>query len=74
MELTPLKHGLKRYLFRPYFHRIFPFIGILVAGNRSAYSYLPQSVEYSLMRIYYLVSGKESGLVDVRSHLWGLEQ
>lgn len=33
-----------RQVFRVYFHRIVPAIGALVAGDRSAYTYLPQSV------------------------------
>ena len=66
LELTPLQHGLKRYLFRPYFHRLVPLIGCLVAGNRSAYSYLPQSVDIfpDADRLSSIM--EESGLVDVR--------
>ncbi len=65
LELTPLTAGLKSRLFRPYFHRLVPLMGQFVAGNRSAYSYLPQSVDRfpdaeglsSLLR--------EAGLVEV---------
>ncbi len=65
LELTPLTVGFKSRLFRPYFHRLVPLMGQLVAGNRSAYSYLPQSVDHfpdaeglsSLLR--------EAGLVEV---------
>jgi len=39
---------LKSALFRPIFHGIVPLIGRLVAGDRSAYSYLPRSVDYFL--------------------------
>jgi demethylmenaquinone methyltransferase/2-methoxy-6-polyprenyl-1,4-benzoquinol methylase len=45
LELTPLAKGLKSALFRPIFHGLVPLIGKLVAGDRSAYSYLPQSVD-----------------------------
>ena len=45
LELTPLPAGWKSRLFRPYFHGLVPLMGQLVAGNRSAYSYLPQSVD-----------------------------
>ena len=71
LELTPLKHGLKRYLFRPYFHRIVPFIGSLVAGNRSAYSYLPQSVDIFPDADLLSSIMEESGMVDVRYQLVG---
>ena len=36
---------LPRVAYRFYFHRIVPFIGGLVSGNRSAYMYLPQSAD-----------------------------
>ena len=54
-----------------YFWSLVPFIGSLVAGNRSAYSYLPQSVDIFpdadlLSRIM-----EESGMVDVRYQLVG---
>ncbi len=32
-------------LYRFYFHRVVPLLGALVAGDRAAYTYLPQSVE-----------------------------
>ena len=32
-------------LFGLYFNRLVPLIGVLVAGDRAAYTYLPQSVE-----------------------------
>jgi len=32
-------------LFGFYFHRVVPAIGALVAGDRQAYTYLPQSVD-----------------------------
>ncbi|MCS6963855.1 ubiquinone/menaquinone biosynthesis methyltransferase [Thermoflexus sp.] len=31
--------------YRFYFHRVVPWIGAIVAGDRAAYTYLPQSVE-----------------------------
>lgn len=34
-----------RQLFGWYFHRIVPWLGALVSGDREAYTYLPQSVE-----------------------------
>ena len=46
LELTPMTKGVRSLLFRPLFHGVVPIIGKLVAGNRSAYSYLPQSVDH----------------------------
>ncbi len=71
LELTPLQHGLKRYLFRPYFHRLVPLIGGLVAGNRSAYSYLPQSVDVFPDVDLLSCIMEESGMVDVGYQLVG---
>ena len=45
LELTPMTAGWRSRLFRPYFHGLVPLMGQLVAGNRAAYSYLPQSVD-----------------------------
>ena len=48
LELTPMPSGLKTGLFRFYFHRIVPLVGQIIAGDRTAYTYLPQSVDYFL--------------------------
>lgn len=45
LELSPMKPGPKSSIFRMYFHGVVPFIGKLVARDRSAYTYLPQSVD-----------------------------
>ena len=45
LELTPMAPGFRTRLFRPYFHGLVPLIGKAVAGDRSAYTYLPQSVD-----------------------------
>ena len=46
LELTPLTGGVVASLFRFYFHRVVPLLGQVVAGDRSAYTYLPQSVDH----------------------------
>ncbi|MCY4367166.1 MAG: ubiquinone/menaquinone biosynthesis methyltransferase [Chloroflexi bacterium] len=48
LELTPMAPGIKTSLFRLYFHGVVPLIGQLVTGDRTAYTYLPQSVDYFL--------------------------
>ena len=43
LETTPGPRGVLRLLYRLYFTRLVPLLGRLVAGDASAYSYLPQS-------------------------------
>ncbi len=61
-----------RQAFRLYFHRVVPAVGALIAGNREAYTYLPQSVDRfvtpgELARLMEAV-----GLRDVRVRRVGL--
>ena len=65
LELSPMSPGLRSALFRPLFHYLAPLIGKLVAGDRSAYSYLPRSVDQFLEagRLADMLSGL--GLVEV---------
>ena len=65
LELTPMEPGLKASLFRLYFHRIVPLAGQVIAGDRSAYTYLPQSVDYFLQANRLAQLFEETGLVDV---------
>jgi demethylmenaquinone methyltransferase / 2-methoxy-6-polyprenyl-1,4-benzoquinol methylase len=43
LETTPGPSGLLRPLFRLYFRGVVPLLGRLVAGDASAYTYLPES-------------------------------
>ena len=65
LELTPMAPGVKSLVFRPYFHGLVPVMGHLVAGDRSAYTYLPQSVDHFLQadRLAELLTGL--GLAEV---------
>ena len=65
LELSPMKLGLRSSLFRPVFHGLVPLIGRLVAGDATAYSYLPRSVDYFLEanRLAEMLSGL--GLAEV---------
>jgi demethylmenaquinone methyltransferase/2-methoxy-6-polyprenyl-1,4-benzoquinol methylase len=65
LELTPLTKGVRARIFRLYFHRLVPLMGQLVAGERSAYTYLPQSVDYFLEADNLAHLFRQSGLVDV---------
>ena len=45
LELSPMNRGLKARMFRLYFHGLVPLVGGLIARDRNAYTYLPQSVD-----------------------------
>ena len=66
LELSPMESGLKARLFRLYFHGIVPLVGNLLARDRAAYTYLPQSVDrfYDAEALAEIL--RESGLQNVR--------
>ncbi len=73
LELTPMTgRGVKSRLFRLYFHRLVPLIGQLVAGDRAAYTYLPQSVDYFLQADRLATLFQAAGLVEVGYRKLGL--
>jgi len=45
LEITRPSTPIWSQLFAVYFHRVVPAVGALLAGDRSAYTYLPDSVE-----------------------------
>ena len=65
LELTPVPDGWRSRLFRWYFHWLVPLMGQVVAGNRSAYTYLPQSVDVFLRADRLAELFTELGLVEV---------
>ncbi len=65
LELTPMEPGMRTVPFRFYFHRIVPLVGQLVAGDRTAYTYLPQSVDYFLQADRLAALFEEAGLHNV---------
>ena len=71
LELTPMGPGLKSGLFRLYFHGIVPLVGQLVAGDRGAYTYLPQSVDYFLQADRLAALFEEVGLAGVGYRMLG---
>jgi len=83
LELSPMTPGLKAALFRPVFHGLVPLIGRLVAGDRSAYAYLPRSVDHFLEaeQLASMLTGlgleevqyKRLGFGTVAVH-WGIKQ
>ena len=65
LELSPMPAGRASWLIRWYFHRLVPLMGQMVAGNRSAYTYLPDSVDVFLQADRLAELFMETGLVDV---------
>ena len=65
LELTPMEQGIKSAFFRLYFHRLVPLLGQLIAGDRTAYTYLPQSVDYFLQADRLSDLYRRVGLADV---------
>ncbi len=72
LELSPMPTGIKARLFRFCFHRLVPLMGQLIAGNRSAYTYLPQSVDYFLEADRLAGLFQELGLVNVGYRRMGM--
>lgn len=70
LEIIPLRQGSPlRPLFRPYFHWLVPLAGQLIAGDRTAYTYLPRSVDRFLTREGVRELFNAVGLQDINSRL-----
>src|SRR3989442_4769640 len=59
-------------LFGAYFNRVVPLVGALVAGDRRAYTYLPQSVERFVTPLELARLMEKAGLREVSYHRLGL--
>ncbi len=65
LEITPGPPNRLRPLFRLYFRRVVPVLGGLIAGDPSAYTYLPESAAAFLEPDRLAALLHESGLEDV---------
>ena len=72
LELTPMPPGIRAALGRLYFHHLVPFMGQVVAGDRTAYTYLPSSVDYFLTAEGLAEVYRNAGLVNVGYRRLGL--
>ncbi|MCE2501539.1 MAG: ubiquinone/menaquinone biosynthesis methyltransferase [Dehalococcoidia bacterium] len=72
LELTPMRPGIPAMMGRLYFHRFVPLMGQLVAGDRAAYTYLPDSVDYFLTADGLAEVYRQAGLVNVGYRRLGL--
>lgn len=65
LETTPGPPNVLRPLFRLYFRRLVPLLGQLIAGDESAYTYLPESTLAFLEPSRLAGVLRQSGLIDV---------
>ena len=65
LETTPGPHGVLRPLYRFFFRRVVPLMGRLIAGDGSAYTYLPESTLAFLEPARLADLLRQLGLVDV---------
>ncbi|MBI3635521.1 MAG: ubiquinone/menaquinone biosynthesis methyltransferase [Candidatus Rokubacteria bacterium] len=72
LEITPPPDGAWARLFGLYFHRVVPAVGALVAGDRAAYTYLPDSVAAFLRPDALAELMRAAGLRDVTYTRFGL--
>jgi demethylmenaquinone methyltransferase/2-methoxy-6-polyprenyl-1,4-benzoquinol methylase len=72
LELTPVRSRLFGPIFRTYFRGVVPLVGGLVAGDRAAYTYLPDSVRAFPTADVLAGLMREAGLVEVQYRLLAL--
>lgn len=72
LELTPMRPGVGATLGRLYFHGLVPLLGQVVAGDRAAYTYLPDSVDYFLTADGLAEVYRQAGLDGVGYRRLGL--
>ncbi|MFP4557107.1 MAG: bifunctional demethylmenaquinone methyltransferase/2-methoxy-6-polyprenyl-1,4-benzoquinol methylase UbiE [Bacteroidales bacterium] len=69
LEFTSPKNWLFKFIYRVYFLRVLPWIGRKVSGHKTAYSYLPNSVQEFAEREKFLELLVEAGFQDARYSL-----
>ena len=72
LELSPMPGGCQYRPLQLYFRRVVPLMGQLVAGNRTAYTYLPESVDRFPDAGRLAALFRELGLADVGYQRLGL--
>lgn len=69
LEFTNPRTGFVRFVYRFYFNRILPFIGRMVSGHKSAYTYLPTSVQAFEEREAFVDLLHKAGFVNAKFKL-----
>ncbi|PKB78002.1 MAG: hypothetical protein BZY88_20160 [SAR202 cluster bacterium Io17-Chloro-G9] len=72
LELTPMARSGSSAILRLYFRRIVPVMGHIVAGNKAAYTYLPESVDNFPAATQLEELFQDAGLVSVGFKTMGL--
>ncbi len=72
LDITRLTAPVWSAVFNVYFHRIVPVVGALIARDRAAYTYLPQSVDRFVTPGELATAMGRVGLRDVRYRRFGL--
>jgi demethylmenaquinone methyltransferase/2-methoxy-6-polyprenyl-1,4-benzoquinol methylase len=72
LDIVKIALPLWDVAFGLYFHRVVPAVGALVAGDRQAYTYLPDSVDRFLTARELTTTMERVGLHDVRATTFGL--
>ena len=71
LELTPMARGGLSGVLRWYFHHVVPLMGSVVAGDRAAYTYLPQSVDRFVEAGALAAMFNDAGLAQVGYRVMG---
>lgn len=66
LEFSPMDRPVIGPLFRVYFHRVMPFLGGFISGDRGAYHYLPESVDRFPDALQLGQEMLEAGFTDVK--------
>jgi len=66
LEFSPMGRPVIGLLFRFYFHRVMPFLGGIISGDRGAYRYLPESVDQFPNPVQLGQEMVEAGFTEVK--------
>lgn len=66
LEFSPMDRPVIGRLFRFYFHRVMPFLGGIISGDRGAYHYLPESVAEFPNAVQLGQEMMEAGFTEVK--------
>ena len=72
LDIVKIARPVWDALFGVYFHRVVPAMGTLVAGDRQAYTYLPDSVDRFRTAPQVAAAMRSAGLRDVSVRTFGL--
>ena len=68
LEFSKPRQSLIRFLYKIYSRRLMPWLGRVVSGDKSAYTYLPESVEEFPDGEKFITFMKDSGFINIREY------